>query len=91
MVPKTARPTRQVSPTMRPRRLRMAEMRCRVRSMPARLSSPNSLTRAHHVVDVLLTHLDIAQDDLAAGVAGLRQAPQVKHYLQKLVVVGLLA
>ena len=40
IVPKTARPTRQVSPTMRRLRLRIAEMRCRVRSIPARLSSP---------------------------------------------------
>ncbi len=46
IVPKTARPTRQVRPTMRPRRLRMQEMRCSVRSMPARLSSPNSPMRA---------------------------------------------
>ena len=38
VVPYTARPTRQVSPTILPRRLRMAEMRCRVRSIPARLS-----------------------------------------------------
>ena len=35
-VPYTARPTRQVSPTMSPRRLRIAEMRCRVRSRPPR-------------------------------------------------------
>ena len=42
MVPKTARPTRQVSPTTLPARFRMAEMRCRVRSMPARLSPPKS-------------------------------------------------
>ena len=46
IVPYTARPMRQVSPTTFPRRLRMAEMRCSVRSMPARLSSPNSPTRA---------------------------------------------
>ena len=46
IVPNTARPTRHVSPTMRPRRLRMHEMRCSVRSMPARLSSPNSSMRA---------------------------------------------
>ena len=46
MVPKIARPTRQVSPTMRPSRLRMAEIRCRVRSIPARLSSPKVLMRA---------------------------------------------
>ncbi|MBA7653344.1 hypothetical protein ES703_61192 [subsurface metagenome] len=45
IVPKTARPTRQVSPIMRPLRLRIAEIRCRVRSMPARLSSPKLLTR----------------------------------------------
>ena len=41
IVPKTARPMRQVSPTILPFRLRIAEMRCSVRSMPARLSSPN--------------------------------------------------
>jgi len=45
MVPKMARPTRQVSPTMRPLRLRKQEMRCRVRSIPARLSPPNSPMR----------------------------------------------
>ena len=42
IVPNTARPTRQVRPTTLPERLRMAQMRCSVRSMPARLSSPNS-------------------------------------------------
>ena len=41
IVPKTARPMRQVRPTILPLRLRIAEMRCSVRSMPARLSSPN--------------------------------------------------
>ena len=40
MVPKTARPMRQVRPTILPLRLRMAVMRWSVRSMPARLSSP---------------------------------------------------
>ena len=40
-VPVTARPTRIVRPTMRPERLRIAETRWSVRSMPARLSSPN--------------------------------------------------
>ncbi len=43
-LPVTARPTRQVSPTMPPSRLRRQLMRCSVRSMPARLSSPNSPT-----------------------------------------------
>ena len=38
IVPNTARPTRQVRPMMSPARLRMALMRCRVFSMPARLS-----------------------------------------------------
>ena len=46
MVPNTARPTRQVRPMTRPRRLRMAEMRCSVRSRPARLSPPNSPRRS---------------------------------------------
>ena len=41
IVPYTARPMRQVSPTILPLRLRMALMRWSVRSMPARLSSPN--------------------------------------------------
>ena len=45
IVPNTARPTRQVMPTIRPSRLRMAEMRCSVRSMPARLSSPKAPMR----------------------------------------------
>ena len=40
IVPKTARPMRQVSPTTLPLRLRIALMRWRVRSIPARLSSP---------------------------------------------------
>ena len=44
--PVTARPTRQVSPTIRPRRFRIAEMRCSVLGIPARLSSPNSETEA---------------------------------------------
>ena len=42
--PAMARPTRHVSPTTLPARLRMQEMRCRVLSMPARLSPPNSPT-----------------------------------------------
>jgi hypothetical protein len=41
-LPGTARPARQVRPTMRPSRLRIHDMRCSVRSMPALLSSPNS-------------------------------------------------
>ena len=41
-LPGTARPARQVRPTMRPSRLRMHEMRCSVLSMPALLSSPKS-------------------------------------------------
>ena len=40
IVPYTARPMRQVSPTIFPLRLRIALIRCSVRSMPARLSSP---------------------------------------------------
>ena len=46
IVPKTARPTRQVRPTMRRLRLRMQEMRCSVRSMPARLSLVKSPMRS---------------------------------------------
>ena len=45
-VPKTARPTRQVSPMMPPVRFRKAEMRCRVRGMPARLSWLNDPMRS---------------------------------------------
>jgi hypothetical protein len=43
-LPWIARPTRHVSPTMRPALLRRQLMRCRVASMPARLSPPNSPT-----------------------------------------------
>ena len=43
-LPLMARPTRHVRPMMRPVRLRMQLMRCSVRSMPARLSPPNSPT-----------------------------------------------
>lgn len=46
MCPVTARPTRQVSPTTAPLRLRMAEMRCSVPSTPARLSPPKSPSAA---------------------------------------------
>ena len=41
IVPNTARPMRAVRPTILPLRLRIALMRWSVRSMPARLSSPN--------------------------------------------------
>ncbi len=41
-LPQTARPARQVRPMTRPSRLRRQEMRCSVRSMPARLSPPNA-------------------------------------------------
>src|SRR6476469_351057 len=41
IVPYTARPIRHVSPTIFPFRFRIALIRCRVRSIPARLSSPN--------------------------------------------------
>ncbi len=41
IVPYTARPMRSVSPTTFPFRLRIALIRWSVRSMPARLSSPN--------------------------------------------------
>ena len=40
-LPNTALPTLQVSPTGSPSRSRITENRCRVRSMPALLSSPN--------------------------------------------------
>ncbi len=39
IVPYTALPTRQVRPTISPRLLRIAEIRCSVRSRPARLSA----------------------------------------------------
>ena len=42
--PGMVRPTRQVRPTTSPSRLMMALMRCRVRSMPARLSPPKAVT-----------------------------------------------
>ena len=45
-VPKTARPTRQVRPMTSPTRLRIAEMRWRVRSSPARLSLPKRPIRS---------------------------------------------
>ena len=41
IVPKTALPIRQVRPTILPLRLRIALIRWSVRSIPARLSSPN--------------------------------------------------
>ena len=44
-VPNTARPTRSVRPMTSPARLRIAEIRCSVRSIPARLSFPNVPTR----------------------------------------------
>ena len=46
IVPVTARPTRHVSPITSPRRLRNAAMRCRVLSMPARLSEVKLPVRA---------------------------------------------
>ncbi len=44
-VPITARPTRQVKPTILPSRFLMAEMRCSVRVSPARLSPLNEPMR----------------------------------------------
>ena len=46
MVPKTALPTRQVMPMTSPLRFRIAEIRCSVRSIPARLSAPKSPMRS---------------------------------------------
>jgi len=43
--PENRRPTRQVNRTIVPFRLRIAEIRCRVLFMPARLSSPKLLDR----------------------------------------------
>ena len=43
-LPRTARPTRHVSPTTFPARLRMQLILCSVLSMPALLSSPKSPT-----------------------------------------------
>ncbi len=45
IVPNTARPTRQVKPIILPLRLRMALIRCKVCSIPARLSPPKFPTR----------------------------------------------
>ena len=67
MVPNTARPMRQVRPTTLPARLRMAEMRCSVRSIPARLSSPKRADVVDHVGDVALGHLALEQQLLAVG------------------------
>jgi hypothetical protein len=44
----------------------------------------------YRVIDVLPIDLDIAEDYLPARIAGLRQAPEVKHYLQEVMVVLLL-
>ena len=54
-LPSTARPARHVRPTMRPSRLRMQEMRCSVRSIPALLSSPKSPSCIRQEVYSLLT------------------------------------
>ena len=67
IVPKTARPTRHVSPTILPLRLRIAEMRWSVRSMPARLSSPNDADVVDDIGDVVLVDLAVGQDLLPAA------------------------
>ena len=57
IVPYTARPTLSVSPMTFPARLRMADTRWRVRSTPARLSSPKLPMRSIVLLNVVLGDL----------------------------------
>ena len=59
--------------------------------MPARLSSPNSLTRATTwSMSSSLTSI-VAEDDFAARVAGFRQPAEVEHDFEEVAVVRLLS
>ena len=88
IVPNTARPMRQVRPTIFPFRLRIAEMRCSVRSMPARLSSPNVPMWSTTCCDVALGDLAVEEHDLAVGVARLRPPAEVQDHLDERLAVG---
>ena len=74
---------RQVSPTILPLRLRIAEMRWSVRSMPARLSSPNDADVLDDVGDVAVGDLAVEQRDLRRRVARLGPAAQVQDDLDQ--------
>ena len=63
IVPYTARPTRHVSPTMSPLRLRIALMRCSVCSIPARLSPPNGERCETTAAMIFVRHGVIGQED----------------------------
>jgi hypothetical protein len=85
IVPNTARPTRQVRPTMWPLRLRMHEMRC---SLDARPVVRGELADARdHAVDVLLGNFGLAEGDFFSGITCFRHAPEVHHDLQELEVI----
>ena len=88
IVPKTARPTRQVRPTILPVRLRMALMRWSVRSMPARLSSPNvpMWSTTYSMSASVISRS--SRVDLAVREAGLGLAAEVHHDLDQLGRVG---
>ena len=74
---------RQVSPTILPFRLRIALMRWSVRSMPARLSSPNSADVLDDEGEVGLDDLALEQAHLRVREAGLRAAAEVHDDLDE--------
>ncbi len=73
---------------MVPARLRMALIRCRVRSIPARLSSPKSPNSFDHVLDVAVGDGDVVQDDLTVDEARLGLAAEVEHHLEEVPPMG---
>jgi len=81
IVPEIARPTRQVRPIILPERLRDGpRYRCRVRSIPARLSPENSPTRS--IANCRsCSVMWLLGTGTASGchVAGLRLAPQIEN------------
>jgi len=73
----SARPTRSVSPTILPLRLRMAEMRCKVRSMPALFIVAETADAGDDILNVFIGHFSLVEDHFPVQKAGFRRSPQV--------------
>ncbi len=88
IVPKTARPMRQVRPTTFPARLRMALIRWRVALDPGAVVVAEDADVIHDVADVGLGHLALEEHLLPVGETRLRAAAKIHHDLEQVAAVG---
>ena len=87
IVPKTARPTRQVRPTTLPARLRMARDAVQGALDAGAVVVAEGADALDDVVDVGLDDLPVEEHLLAVREARLRAAPEVEHHLEQVRAV----